>query len=557
MQQYFEKLIQHLARSHGLKVSRVQRLLDNDPKWAERPEQMLVENQLVSKAELLKAKSELMGVAAMELDFKTLEPSVVSILPQAMALRYGAVCVANDGSHVKVAMVDPTDIFAVGYIQMRTGYDVELRTAYAGDVVQVIGKMYASGPPLGHAPVSIRERVGQEVVRARTLQPRGVSVGSHITETPIKPSGFAARRIALPEPSRGGVAAPSADRVALELARLSVNLINELDEDVLIDRILDTAMQLFRIEAASLLLIDWEKSQLFFREARGPGTSEILEMALPLDPNTSVAAWCVANRVAVNIPDVAKDPRHCPDVDRKVGYTTRTLLAAPILWRDEVLGVMEILNKMDGPFTDQDVEYAEILAAHAAQALHNTMAVRQLHNFYQQSLETLVDCYQAFDPVSRHHVLEVARLSTAIGRAIELTDAQLETLSYASLLHDIGKIKCTHGANGEAGVDASDTLHAEVGGEMLQQVTLFSRLVPAVRHHHERFDGSGKPDGLRGEQIPLLARILAVSESWCEECLPSIRGGGDRSGALERFLDRFGKDFDPALREPFLASTTL
>jgi len=245
---------------------------------------------------------------------------------------------------------------------------------------------------------------------------------------------------------------------------------------------LETTMRIFGVEGASLLLIDWGKSMLAFRHARGPGTKEILDIELPLDPDSSVAAWSVAHREVVNVPEAGVDPRHCADVDRQTGYKTRSLLAAPVVWGDRALGVIELVNKTSGPFSNADVEHVKIVAAQLALALHNTMAVRQLHNFYQQCIETLIDCFQAFDPVSHDHVVHVAGLATSIGRLLRLPDEDMEALSYAALLHDIGKIRVA---------DSNDTRHADIGGTMLQQVTLFNRMVPAVRYHHERYDGSG------------------------------------------------------------------
>lgn len=570
MLQYWDQLLLHLDRSRKVKASRVEQILQKEPQWADRPEQMLVDHHLISKDELLAVKSAMMNVPAVNVDVRALDPSVVCIVPQAMAQRYKAVCVERDGSSIILAMVDPNDAFALDYVQMRTGYEVVRRVAYAGDVEAVIQKLYAGGPPMGRAPGSIRERIGMEVVRGRSMdavplaRPRVIELADDLTETArAKPTVVAADGPSLRGGSGGAVgvqrqtagiprlsstgekggprSGAADDRIGLELARLSLDLIGEQDEDALIDKMLDTAMRLFHIDAASLLLIDWERSQLYFREARGPGHREVLELALPLDPDSSVAAWCVAHRQPANIADAARDPRHCQEVDRQLGYTTRSLLAAPVIWGQEVLGVVELLNKQEGPFSQEDVELVTIMAAQVAQALHNTMAMRQLHNFYQQSIETLIDCYQAFDPVSRHHVVNVASLATSIGRELGVSGEDMETLSYAGLLHDIGKLRCA---------EPSDPRHAELGASTLQQVTLFHRLIPAVQYHHERYDGSG-PSGLAGDAIPPLARILAVAESWCEEALCDLRAGADYEQILHAFRLRFGTDFDPALRAPF------
>jgi hypothetical protein len=336
--QYWEPLLRHLDKTHRVKASKVVRLLAETPHGEDRPEQVLVEQGVMTRHELLAAKSELMKVAACPIEPEALDRNVVWLVPQAMAQRYKAVCVGREDGRLVLAMVDPNDAFATDYIQMRTGYEIDRRVAYAGDVEAVIARLYESGPPVGRAPGSIREKVGQDVVRARTLdtvpiaRPRRIEVDDDLTETPTLavrpiPSVPTGRRVSLGE-------APSAASVALEIARLNLDLCAERDEDRVIDKMLDTVMRIFPVEAASLLLIDWEKSQLYFREARGPGKRDVMEMALPLDPESSVAAWCVAHREPVNIAEASADPRHCAAVDQQLGYVTHSLLAVPVLWND-------------------------------------------------------------------------------------------------------------------------------------------------------------------------------------------------------------------------------
>jgi len=321
----------------------------------------------------------------------------------------------------------------------------------------------------------------------------------------------------------------SRDQGLGEIGRLALELASTLDEEHIIDRILDAAVAVFGSAAVSLILIDWEQSLMYFRESRGPGHDKVVTISLPLSPDKSIAGYAATHRTHVLVPDVSKDPRHYGGVDDAVGYSTKNLLAVPVIYGNQVLGVLELINKPAG-FTQDDVELLTVLAAHTAVALQNALALEQLHNFFQQAIEALIETYQAFDPVSREHVLTVARLATALGKEMQLGPDEMENLCYASLLHDLGKIKCSN---------PHDPAHVDTGARMLEQVTLFSRLVPIVRYHHERFNGSG-PHHLAGEAIPLLARVLAIAEAFCEE--PS---------SLEHFLSRFGEDFDPALRAPF------
>ena len=397
----------------------------------------------------------------------------------------------------------------------------------------------------------MRNRIGQEAVRARTVH---VVREEEVTETPTARAGNLPRLTLRPgtvlppsQPRPAGAVAPRVrlgageasdrDRRLAELARLSAVLVTTLDENLLIDRILDAAATLFGADAASLLLIDWETMELFFREARGPVKNQVVNMRLSLDEETSIAGCAIKQRQSINVTDVTVDPRHNKKADEQFGYITRCMVAVPLLHGEDVLGVIEVLNKQGGgSFDEADVGDLEILAAQAAASLANTMTMRQLHNFYHQAVETIIELYQAFDPISHQHVFDVARLATAMGQELGLRSTDMETLCYASLLHDIGKARCA---------DPDDPQHAAAGAQILAHISLFGRLSPIVRHHHERYDGSGTPDGLAGDDIPLLARIMAVADAWHElvahEVVPD----------LDTFCSRFGSDFDPALESPF------
>jgi putative nucleotidyltransferase with HDIG domain len=571
MEEYSKKLVEYLVERGQLNRKKAQDVLLAAESSQEAAEKTLVAAGYLEKEPILNAKSALFKIPSVDVAAETIDMAVANILPQAMSQRYHAVCLGRSGDKIKVAMEDPTDGFATNYIKMRTGLELDLYTAYAGDIEDAQEKIYgAAAPSDSSAPAGLRERIGQEVVRARTMhvatriktQPqstldmlvektkaprairldgvppaspenrpaggtlspqRVVQSGGTLPQRHTEGSQFRGRAVPLANDRRGNFME--------QLAHVSLDLVSALDDDSIVDRILEKAGAMFEAEAVSLLLVDWEHSQLFFRKARGPVKDDIVNLTLPLE-DSSVAGWVVTHRQPANIKDASSDERHYHRLDRDLRFKTRNLMAAPIMHGDQVLGVLEVINKHEGDFDDDEVESLQILAAHTSVALHNAMGMQQLHNFYHQAIEILIDCYQAFDPEGREHVVSVARLATAMGNEMRLSAQDMETLAYASLLHDIGKIRSA----------PEDPRHAVLGAQLLSHVTLFSRIVPVVRGHHEKWAGGGTPDGLSGEQIPLLARVLALAESYHEE------GGASNR---EAFMARFGTDFDPSLREPF------
>jgi len=324
------------------------------------------------------------------------------------------------------------------------------------------------------------------------------------------------------------------------LVEVGAELSATLDSEALIGKILQICMDLTQAEACSLILIAEEGNYLYFKGAIGARAEEVRQVRFPFDDH-SVAGYSIKHRKTMRINDVNRDPRHNKDVDKAVDFRTRSLLAVPVLWMGEALGVLEAVNKTENQqFSDRDQRYLELLAAQAAVALNNSVVVGRLQNFYHEAVELLIDTLEVGDVISRPHLVEVARFASEMGRYLQLSDPEMERLTYAGLLHDLGKIKVE---------DPEDPAHAEAGGQILARVRIFADVAPIVRHHHEHYDGSGSPAGLKGEEIPRLARILALAEAWVEEL---ARAGADgRRRLLEDIRGRFRSQFDPDLRQAF------
>jgi putative nucleotidyltransferase with HDIG domain len=345
---------------------------------------------------------------------------------------------------------------------------------------------------------------------------------------------------------RNIVLPPDADEAAdlRALVEAGAELSATLDSERLITRILQVCLELTRSEACSLILIGEGGNDLYFKGAIGARAHEVLQVRFPFDEH-SVAGYSIKNRKSMRINDVDIDPRHNKDVDRAVNYRTRSLLAVPVLWQGEPLGVLEAVNKRDTQsFTETDQKYLELLAAQAAVALNNSVLVGRLQNFFHEAVELLIETLEIGDVISRSHLLEVARFATEMARYLKLSEPEMERLTYAAMLHDLGKIRVS---------DPEDPAHADAGGQILSRFRIFADIAPIVRHHHERYDGTGFPDGLKGEQIPRLARLLALAEAWVEE-LAQV-GPEGRSQLMDSIRQRFRTWFDPDLRQAFEVAT--
>lgn len=184
----------------------------------------------------------------------------------------------------------------------------------------------------------------------------------------------------------------------------------------------------------------------------------------------------------------------------------------------------------------------------------------EVNRLYMSTIETLATAIDAKDQVTHGHIRRVQRFALALAKELGMAGgAQLQALEAAALLHDMGKIAVPeHILNKPSRLSSGEfekmKLHASVGAEILSSVPFPYPVVPIVRHHHENWDGSGYPDGLRGTDIPLGARILAVVD--CFDALTSDRPYRPRlpdEEAIRVLLQRRGSMYDPLVVDSFIA----
>jgi len=181
--------------------------------------------------------------------------------------------------------------------------------------------------------------------------------------------------------------------------------------------------------------------------------------------------------------------------------------------------------------------------------------VEQMAALHLRTIEALALAIDAKDHTTHEHLQRVRVFALAIGKEMGLSNAELEALRAAALLHDIGKLAVPEHIINKPGRLSPEEfekmkIHPIVGGEILERVNFPYPVVPIVRAHHEKWDGSGYPDGLKGEQIPIGARILAAVD--CLDALSSdrqYRRAMPLDAAMEQIASEAGKQFDPRVVE--------
>lgn len=185
--------------------------------------------------------------------------------------------------------------------------------------------------------------------------------------------------------------------------------------------------------------------------------------------------------------------------------------AVPIASVERCVGALLVLaTGSGGVLRSEGLDAVATLATLTAVALENGRLHDSQRNFFAHTTEILASALDQHVANRAGHAQAVARTSNRVGRALGLADDELQTLHYAALLHDIGMLKIEPDKHLSA---AACRKHSVVGHRMLSPIHLWRDVAPVVKHHHERFDGGGYPDGLSGKDIPLSARIIAVADT--------------------------------------------
>ena len=161
----------------------------------------------------------------------------------------------------------------------------------------------------------------------------------------------------------------------LRLIEISRDLASTLDLDTLLNDIVRASADITHAEAASILLYDDTSRQLYFQVATNIDEPTMRGLAVPLEK--SIAGWIVTNRKSVRIDDAHKDLRFFSDVEQTIGYETKSLLGIPLITKNKVVGVLEVINKKRGKFTDPDESMLTVLGAQAAVAIENARLFQQ------------------------------------------------------------------------------------------------------------------------------------------------------------------------------------
>jgi HD-GYP domain-containing protein (c-di-GMP phosphodiesterase class II) len=286
----------------------------------------------------------------------------------------------------------------------------------------------------------------------------------------------------------------------------------------MLEQIIQTAQASLNISAASILLFRDNDQELYFEAASGP-VGRVLRQ-VKLNSQYGIAGQVARTGKPLIVNDVTRSENFHKVIDNTTGFGTKSLICAPLIVNHRILGVIEVLNKLDGSrFEEKDLEITVAIANTAATAIENIRQHQNILNGFKTTLTTIISAIDAKDPTMSGHSQRVTEYTLLASTNFPLTPEEKETLEYAGMLHDLGNIVIDSWI-----LNKADALtppeweivrqHPGIGASLLKQIPYLEKASEIVLYHHERYDGKGYPEGLKGEEIPLGARLIAVADAY-------------------------------------------
>lgn len=319
-------------------------------------------------------------------------------------------------------------------------------------------------------------------------------------------------------------------REITELFTFSEQVVRYREERTLLDFVLKAALDRVGAKRGSIMLMNRDGRAL--EVATSVGLPEEAEHDC-VSIGNGIAGWVAQHGAPLLVENIDKDPeiagrsRHLADasfisvpLERKVAANGwRHPVPSPN--GPEVLAVLNVSSKENGrQFNEGDLKTLNVLANHASIAIENVRLIRDIETSHLSTLTSMALLIEAKDPYTHGHSQRVRDLAVLTARRLGLPQPEIDLLNLGAGLHDIGKIGVNDGILNKCDCLSDqewDTvrLHPLIGYDVLEPVNFLTKgHLDLVRHHHERVDGSGYPDGIEGDQIPEIVRIITVADAF-------------------------------------------
>jgi putative nucleotidyltransferase with HDIG domain len=346
------------------------------------------------------------------------------------------------------------------------------------------------------------------------------------------------------------------------LRSIDIAITASLDLHITLDVFVEQVMSQLKLDAVNILLLNSHMLTLEYAASRGFQSDALRHTNLRL--GEGFAGRAALERRTINIPNLNETPNdllRSPHL-RDEGFVT--YFAVPLLAKGQVKGVLETFHRTRLEPDPEWLSFLETLAGQAAIAVDNAALFNdlqrsntELHLAYDTTIEGWSCALDLRDKETEGHTLRVTELTVRLARAMGINESDLTHVRRGALLHDIGKMGIPDSILLKPGALTEEEWiimrkHPVYALDLLSRIPYLRPALDIPYYHHEKWDGSGYPCKLRGEQIPLAARIFAVADVW--DALRSdrpYRAGWPEEKAREYIISESGKHFDPKVIEVF------
>ncbi len=339
------------------------------------------------------------------------------------------------------------------------------------------------------------------------------------------------------------------------MKKIGLVITSEEKTEGLLDLITESMVKAMGAESGAVALLGEENAEKHFSQAVawGKERDKLLRLAAQ---KTSALTWMSQEKRPLIInrsedpSDVAQDPED---------LTYRSLLCVPLRYQNHNLGCVLVLNKNnEQPFVQDDATLLDHVASQIAIAAENSRLAKDAERGYVETIAALAVAVEERDAYTSGHLERVAGFAVRIAETLKMDPKAIQTLRDAAFLHDVGKIAIEDSILLKPGKLTPEErkimeTHAEKGEKIIAPLRTFKDLREIVRHHQEWYDGAGYPDGVKGEQISLSARILTVADVY--DALTTTRPyrhAFSHEEALKMMSAESGTHFDPQVLNVFL-----
>jgi len=405
---------------------------------------------------------------------------------------------------------------------------------------------------LGAAVIDVREQAGDEDALDEDVDVDDSTPHSVIQRT-IDPSGYAWLSPASGEAAGAGtLLLERAQRHLSALHRVSERLAASRDISSLTDTTLRTILQVLPADRSAILLR---------RQGEHPGEAEVLAARSKgrfphrFAVSRTLLHDVMAQGISVFAHDACQDARFSAG-ESVIGQQIRSVMCVPLRTSGDVLGALYVDSLSGaGRFNEADLELLAAIGNQAGVAMHRVRLMGELERLLLDTIRAIAATIDARDGYTHRHSERVAAIAAQLARELGLTSEQRETAELSALLHDVGKIAVPDSILNKPGKLTEEEFaqmrkHPELGARILKNIqsATVDAVIPGVQYHHEKWDGTGYPEGLQGDAIPFLGRLLGVADFY--DALTSARAyraampAGD---AIKLVASGSGTHFDPAI----------